>query len=307
MRDEDLREEFASWLRPIREAEPPAMPLIRRRLRRRQGRNVGAVIVVLAVVAGTVLALHLSGGTTRPVAAGASPAQERYQSSAAYAVSSSLTTLVVTGGVGEVSIAGSKQAMTSVTDEISYSATAPVLSRVVTGKILTLGSTCPVQQLCVVDYDIQVPSGVAVRVSLRAGTIRLSGLAGQVTATTGVGTISALDLGSRTVSLRTGVGEIDAGFTVPPDTVQASAQTGEINIGVPGTVSYQVNAQAIDTEINVAVSTSSRYVITASTGTGAITVVTGAPATSPAAALNSGTAGPSGFPFAPPTGFPFAP
>ena len=297
MREEDLREEFASWLRPIREAEPPAMPLIRRRLRRRQGRNAAAGTLVLAAVTGTVLALHLAAGTSRPAAAGASPTQTGNQLSAAYTISSSLTTLVVTGGVGEVSVTGSEHSTTSVLDEISYSSTPPVLTRMVTGKILTLGSYCPVQPRCVVNYDIQVPRGVAVRVRLQTGTIRLSGLAGQVTATTGVGTITALDLSSRTVSLRTGVGEVDAGFTVPPDTVQASAEIGEINIGVPGTVSYQVDAQANQTVINVAESTSSRHVITASTDVGAITVVPGAPATSPAGAMNSGTVMPSGFPF----------
>jgi hypothetical protein len=299
MRDEDLREEFASWLRPIREAEPPAIPLIKRRMRRRQARTAAASSVALAAVAGTVLALHLTAGTTHAGAGGTSPARERHQSSAAYTISSSLTTLVVTGAVGEVSITGSDHAATSVMDTTSYSATPPVLTRVVTGKVLTLGSSCQVRQGCVVDYDIQVPSGVSVRVSLQTGTIKLSGLAGDVTATTGVGTISALDLSSGTVSLRTGVGEIDAGFTSPPDALQASAQTGEINIGVPGTVSYQVNAQALDTVINVQVNTYSRYVITASAGTGAITVVPGSPASSPAGALDGGITMPSGFPFGP--------
>jgi hypothetical protein len=66
-----------------------------------------------------------------------------------------------------------------------------------------------------------------------------------------------------------------------------------------GPVSYQVNAQALDTVINVAVNTYSRHIITASTGTGAITVVPGSPASSPSDALGGGTATPSGFPFSP--------
>jgi hypothetical protein len=292
MNDEELRAEFAEWLRPIREADPPSMPVIRRRLRQRRARSAAAGTVALAAVA--VVAVTL-GPSLRHADLQASTGG--HQSSASYTISSPITTLVVTAGTGEVRITGGDRSTVSVTVGIRYSATPPTTTYIVTGRTLRLAASCPGEDGCGVDYDIQVPNGIAVRVRLQTGAISLSQLAGPVHAVTGTGAISALELSGGKVSLRTGTGPIDAGFTAPPDRLQASTQSGEISIGLPGTVSYQVNAHALDTVINVQVNTSSPYVITASAGVGAITVVPGAPASSPPNALGGATAMPSGFPF----------
>jgi hypothetical protein len=196
-----------------------------------------------------------------------------------------------------VRVTGSQRPTVSVTEQIRYSAAPPVMTRSVTGTTLTLGYSCLAGQNCGVAYDLRVPSGIAVQVTLRTGTITLSRLAGPVIATTGTGAISALDLCSRTVSLRTVAGAIDAGFTSPPDALLASSQDGEINVGLPDTVTYQVIAHATDSVVNVQENTSSRHVITTSTGAGAITVGPGAPATSRAQALSGGTAPAGSFPF----------
>jgi hypothetical protein len=307
MRDEELRAEFAEWLRPVREADPPRMPVIRRRLRRRRTRNAAAGTVALAVAAAAVFALpSLTGRASRPQPPAQAPSATTspnatavpagYQSSAAFTITSPLHALVVSAGLGQVSVTGSQRSTVSVTEQIRYSAAPPVTTRSVKGRTLTLGYSCPAGQSCSIDYDVQVPSSIAVQVTLQAGTITLSRLAGRVMARTGTGAISALDLRSRTVTLRTVTGVIDAGFTAPPDSLLAGSQDGAINIGLPGTVSYQVIAQSTDCVINVQENTSSRHVIAASSGAGAITVVPGAPATSPSQAMGAGTAAPGSFP-----------
>ncbi len=69
MRDEELRAAFASWLRPARDARPPDISVIRRRLRRRRARGAFAGVVALAVVAGAAVGIRVSADRSSPAAA----------------------------------------------------------------------------------------------------------------------------------------------------------------------------------------------------------------------------------------------
>ncbi len=136
MRDEDLREEFAAWLRRVREADPPGLPVIRRRLRRRRTRNAIAGTTALAAVAAwpsrsarprTPRLPAGPQGTTSPLSQASSipvtsssprPVPGGYQSSSTYTVSGPVSTLVVSGGVGQVAIMGSQRSAVSVTEQV---------------------------------------------------------------------------------------------------------------------------------------------------------------------------------------------
>jgi hypothetical protein len=294
MRDEDLREEFAAWLRPVREAEPPGMPVIRRRLRRRRTRQAAGGTAVLAAVAGIAVAVSAtlgapqapvgSQGTTGPLSQPSSipvtsssprPVQGGSQTSSTYAVSAPVSTLVVSSGVGAVTITGSQRSTVSVTEQVQFSARPPAMTRTLAGKTLTLGYRCPDESMCSASYDIQVPRGVAVRVSSGVGEIRLSALAGTVTAKSGTGLISAADLTSRTASFTTNLGEINAVFVTAPTTVHATTNLGAINLRVPGTVSYDVNAppgELGSAIITIPQSSSSRHVIDAVCNMGSLLI-----------------------------------
>jgi hypothetical protein len=289
MRDEDLREEFAAWLRPVREAEPPGLPAIRRRLRRRRTRQAVGGSAALAAVAGIAVTVSatlgapqapagpqgttLPQGTTGPLSQPSSipvtsssprPVQGGSRTSSTYAVSAPVSTLVVSSGVGAVTITGNQRSTVSVTEQIQFSARPPAMTRTLAGKTLTLGYQCPDESMCSASYDIQVPRGVAVRVSSGVGEIRLSSLAGTVTATSGTGLISAAGLTSRTASFTTNLGEINAVFATAPTTVHATTNLGAINLRVPGTVSYDVNAppgELGSAIITIPQSSSSRHVI----------------------------------------------
>ena len=283
MRDEDLRKEFAAWLRPVRDAEPPGLPVIRRRLRRRRTRQAVGGSAALAAVAGVAVAVSASlGGPRAPASPQATagpltqassipvtsssprPVQGGVQTSSTYAVSTPVSTLVVSSGAGAVAITGSQRSSVSVTEQVQYSARPPAMTRTLAGKTLTLGYQCPEESLCSASYDIQVPRGLAVRVTSGAGEIRLSALAGPVTARSGTGLISADGLTSRTASFTTDQGEVNAMFTTAPMTVHTTTNLGAINLRVPGTVSYDVNAppgELGSAIITVPQSSSSRYVI----------------------------------------------
>ena len=84
----------------------------------------------------------------------------------------------------------------SVTQLVYYSKTAPVTTRTVSGKTLTVTYDCPTQLVCGVAYTLAVPRSAAVRVTTGAGSVRLTGLAGSVTAKADVGLINATGLTS---------------------------------------------------------------------------------------------------------------
>ena len=60
MRDEQLREELAAWLRPVQQAPAPDVSVIRRRLRRRRARIAITSAVLCALAAGTVALVHVT-------------------------------------------------------------------------------------------------------------------------------------------------------------------------------------------------------------------------------------------------------
>ena len=294
MRDEDLREEFAAWLRPVRDAEPPGLPAIRRRLRRRRTRQAAGGTAALAAVAGIAVAVSATlgsprapagpQGTTSPLSRASSiavttssprPVQGGSQASATYTVSAPVSTLVVSSGAGAVTITGSQRSTVAVTEQIQFSARPPAMMRTLAAKTLMLGYQCPHESLCAAAYDIQVPRGVAVRVVSETGEIRLSSLAGTVIAGSGAGLISAAGLTSRTASFTTSQGEINAVFAAAPMTVHVATNQGAINLRVPGTVSYEVNAPPGELDsaiVTIPRSSSSRHVIDATCKTGSLLI-----------------------------------
>jgi len=121
---------------------------------------------------------------------------------------------------------------------------------------------------------VQVPRNVTVDVTAGIGSIRLSGLAGSVTAKASAGLIDAVGLTGATVSLTTDVGGISATFATAPTTIQALTRVGAITLRVPGGASYKVSVSARLGRITVSVpqSSSSAHAITATTDVGAIDV-----------------------------------
>lgn len=292
MLDDNLREEFADWLRPLREADPPGLPVIRRRLRRRRARNAAAGVVTLAAAAGiavAVLAASGPAGTTvssRPTPATApstipvatarpSPIEGGYQVSSSYTISAPVSTLIVRSPLGGVTVTGSQRSTVAVTEKMQYSEQPPAMSRSLTGQALTLSYTCPNEANCGASYDIQVPQGIAVRVSDATGEVTLFSLAGPVTATTHIGAVIAFGLTSATANFTSGTGEIDAAFTAAPTSVHATTNVGAITIRVPGTVSYRVSIQngLGAASVTVPEASSSPHAISAATNIGAISIV----------------------------------
>jgi len=197
-----------------------------------------------------------------------------HKSATVYRISAPVSTVVVISHVGNITVNGGGGSSTTVTQQATYSKTPPVTTRTISGKTLTVTYSCPSQVVCAVAYVVQVPRGVTVRAQASAGAVRLSGLAGNVTATARVGFIDATGLSGSSVSLTTDGGGITASFTAAPATLQAVAHVGAINLDVPGTVAYKVSADARvgKADVGVRQSSASSHVITATTDVGVIKV-----------------------------------
>jgi hypothetical protein len=250
-----------------------------------------ALIAGLVSLLGLALAGCQSGSAASPAsgstagshaaAASARPSLSipgTHKATTVYQISSPVATVVVISHAGNVTISGGGETGTSVTEQAAYSRTAPATTRVVSGKTLTITYSCPVEVVCGVAYVVRVPRGVAVQATAGAGAIRLSGLAGNVTAKAEVGFIDATGLSGSSVSLTTEAGAITAAFAATPHAVQATARVGAVTVRVPGGVSYQVTTHAHVGRATVSVpqSSSSAHTISATTDVGTI-LITPAP------------------------------
>jgi hypothetical protein len=211
------------------------------------------------------------------VAATASPALSvpgTHKSATAYRVSLPVSAVVVTSHVGDVTVIGSAGSATVVTQQVAYSSKPPVTSRTISGGTLTVTYRCPVQPVCGVAYVIQVPRDVTVRAATGTGAIRLTGLAGNVTAKADVGDISATGLTGNLASLTCDVGGISATFTATPTTVEAFTRVGGITLHVPGLAAYRVTVHDDLGRATVSVRQSAvaPHVITATADVGAVLV-----------------------------------
>ena len=193
-----------------------------------------------------------------------------------YAITSPVTTVVINGGAGTITVTGSSRSTTAVTERMYYSDAKkpPTTSRVVTGATLTLSYSCPSQLTCGVAYDLQVPSGVTVRVSDREGAITLASLAGPVQASTIAGQITATGLASPDVTLTSTAGSITAAFTAAPASVTATTNAGSVTLVVPGSAAYQVHAHTYvgNSTVTVRENPTSKSVISASSDLGNVTI-----------------------------------
>jgi hypothetical protein len=197
-----------------------------------------------------------------------------YPAATAFTVDSRVTTVVIDAGSGSADVTAASRSTVAVSQQASYSTKPPVARHTLSGTTLTLSFTCAVELTCGISYTVQVPRGVAVRVSAGAGAITLTSLSGSVSAQTGAGLITAVDLRSASVSLKSNAGGIIASCTVPPRSLNASANLGAITLTMPGSVAYKISTHTFvgTSTITVRRSASSPYAITTRSDVGSVSI-----------------------------------
>jgi hypothetical protein len=191
-----------------------------------------------------------------------------------FTISAHITTLVINGNSASITVTGSNRRTILVSQQAYYSKKPPATARRVSGTTLTLSYSCPTEAICGVTYNVEVPRGMAVQAGSPTGSITLISLAGAVSAQTDAGFITATDLSSPSVRLKSNAGGIIAAFSGVPGSVQASTNIGPISITLPGSASYKIDTHTYVGTSNVSVrkSASSPHLISASSDLGSITI-----------------------------------
>jgi hypothetical protein len=229
-----------------------------------------APVSLLAVCAALALAASLTGCD----ALGKLGTTGHYPAATSFTVDGRVTAVVIDAGSGSADVTAANRSTIAVSQQASYSTKPPVARHTLSGTTLTLSFTCAVELTCGISYTVQVPRGVAVRISAGAGAITLTSLSGAVSAQTGAGLITAVDLRSASVSLKSDAGGIIATCSVPPRSLQASTNLGAITVSVPGSVAYKISTHTFvgTSTITVRRSASSPYAITTSSDVGSVSI-----------------------------------
>lgn len=194
-----------------------------------------------------------------------------------FTVPGPVSAVVIRGGSGSIDVTGSTRSTVRVSQQVSYSKTPPNATHSLHGGTLTLSYSCPVELVCSVSYDIQVPRGVAVTVSAGAGSITLTSLTGPVSARASAGLITATDLRSATASFTSNAGAVLASFLAAPRSLTANTNVGPITLTVPGSAAYRINTHTFVGSATVTVhrSGSSAHSISARSDLGSISISPG--------------------------------
>jgi hypothetical protein len=192
------------------------------------------------------------------------------QQTKAYDVAAGATALDVRSGSGEVVVVGSTRTGIRVTETMHWKGDQPKTEHPVEGGTLRLSYTCQADEWnCGVDYRVEVPAGMAIKIKSGSGDIVLRALGGDINAATGSGEIDANELAAKQAVIETGNGDVELRFAAVPDNVQVGTGSGTGIVRVPA-ASYHVtvNTGSGDRKIDVATDESSPHRIVVKTGSG---------------------------------------
>ncbi|HEU5000030.1 MAG TPA: DUF4097 family beta strand repeat-containing protein [Lapillicoccus sp.] len=137
----------------------------------------------------------------------------------------------------------------------------------------TLKITPDCTTVCDVDYEIRVPSTVAVTVRTGSGDVELSGRLGEVSLGTVSGDVDA-NVSTTTLSSETGSGDMDFHLGSAPDRLTAQSVSGDIDLRVPAGDTYAVtsNTTSGDVDVDVPRQSDATHLIDVRTASGDISV-----------------------------------
>lgn len=165
----------------------------------------------------------------------------------------------------------------------------------VVGDRLLLSSTCPglVSQFCAVDYVVEMPADLALRVTSANGAVAASDISGDAALHSSNGSVVAermdgdlelrssngsvtgRDLRATGVAAESANGRVELGFTRTPRAVTARSSNGSVDVVVPDdATAYRVDVASGNGSATATVDQSrdSAYTITALSQNGAVTV-----------------------------------
>ncbi|MEV6984346.1 DUF4097 family beta strand repeat-containing protein [Sphaerisporangium sp. NPDC051017] len=181
------------------------------------------------MAAGTVLGvgLLLTGCGLRNIAG---PSEQAVQT---YDVTGDVGALRVDSDSGAIVVTGSERSGVRVTETLHWKSTKPATSHPLRDGTLTLDHECHGDWGCDIDYKIEIPSGVDVRLETGSGDITLRSVTGKLEAKTGSGIIDGRGLGAARAVAETGSGNVELRFATVPENVEVDTGSGDGVVHVP--------------------------------------------------------------------------
>ncbi|SNT07810.1 Putative adhesin [Streptosporangium subroseum] len=250
-----------SGITPLRrgigtEKEAESFPKLRTELMKKTMLAAGALLGSALVLSGCRLDVGAFG--------------DEEQAVSSYDVTGTVTALDVSTGSGEIVINESKRSGVHVTETMHWRGDKPKAEHPLDADKLTLRYKCPEPDgNCSVDYKVEIPQGVTVKLDAGSGIITLRGLTGGVSASTGSGDIEANALGAKRFVADTGSGHIKARFTVMPDNVDLETGSGDVTAWLPqGAYNVTTRSGSGDQTVEVTKDPSAPRTVSVQTGSG---------------------------------------
>ncbi|WP_204047103.1 DUF4097 family beta strand repeat-containing protein [Microbispora siamensis] len=212
---------------------------------------VGAVLGMSLAVAACDVKLNIGGGE---------------QDTMSYDVKDAVTAIDAHTGAGDIVVTETGRTGVHVTETRHWRGDKPADGHSVSGGTLTLAYEC---DNCWVDYRVEVPHGVRLKLDSGSGNVTLRNATGPVEVTTGSGDVDSRGLAGKQVTANTGAGNVRLRFTAVPDLVRAETGAGDAHLWVPAaTYNVTVETGIGDGKIGVPVDHSAPRTIVVKTGAG---------------------------------------
>ena len=214
--------------------------------------------------AGAVMAVASLGWGTFQVTSLLAFDREQFHTSFTTAEVAAVRTIDIDNATGSVDIVGSDRSDVAIDGKVISSLSEPKRTERVHGDTLEIDASCHnLSSFCSVDYDIQVPRDVSVRVRAAGGGVRVAnvtgaqaldssggglrveGAAGDLRLRSSGGGITAIGLQSSTADADSSGGGVRLEFVAAPQSVRATSSGGGVTVVIPDTsVSYNVDASS---------------------------------------------------------------
>ena len=162
-----------------------------------------------------------------------------------YSIDQPLSALVVDARAASIAIVVGDGPVT-VTEQQHGSRGRPTTTHQVEGQTLRLTeSGCGDDELrSCVGYRIRMPEAMSADITASAGAVEINGMAGDIRITTAAGSVEGRGLTSADVKIKTEAGALSLEFAEPPTLVRATTSLGAVELRLPGTTAYAVDASS---------------------------------------------------------------
>ena len=214
--------------------------------------------------AGAVMAVASLGWGTFQATSLLAFEREKFRTTFSSTEVAAVRAIDIDNAVGSVDLIGSDRNDVAIDGKVIRGLSEPKHTERLNGDTLEIDASClNLSSFCSVDYDIQVPRGVSVRVRAAGGGVRVAnvsgaqdldssgggvrveGAVGDLRLRSSGGGITAIGLQSSTADADSSGGGVRLEFIDAPQTVKASSSGGGVTVVIPDTnVSYNVDASS---------------------------------------------------------------